>query len=154
MAPDDAARGRLSVAMDRRRVELRLKWNQVAQRANMSIGHLHRIRNNEAPLSDLAKASLEAALELPRGAIDAILAQPDASSQSSPEFQPPTSPAEADEMGVAQILAILRTQQRELEELRTRDAKRQQEMAEISEELRRAKERNWDDKGDDRRKGA
>ncbi len=113
MTADDEARRRLARAMDDRRVELRLKWTQVAQRADMSIAHLSRIRNNEAPLTDLAQANLEAALEWPRGAIGRILAV-----ESAPAPTPHTSASEADQVGVSRILAIVQAQQREIEALR------------------------------------
>ncbi|MGI5161449.1 hypothetical protein [Microbispora sp. CA-102843] len=121
MTPDDQARSRLSTAMNDRRVELRLKWNQVAQRAGISIAHLARIRGNEGPLTDLAKSSLETALEWPRGTIDQFLQSgeiktPPAASPTS--IQIPENASEAERTALQAIKDLLEAQSRELALLR------------------------------------
>lgn len=65
---------RLSEAMDRRRLELRLKWTQVADRADLSQAGLGAIRRGERSPSALTKARIEHALEWAPGSVDAILA--------------------------------------------------------------------------------
>jgi transcriptional regulator with XRE-family HTH domain len=62
--------------MDKRRLELRppLKWNQVAERAGLSIGHLSRIRKGEAPITKLAATQIETALEWEPGTVAQIMA--------------------------------------------------------------------------------
>lgn len=69
----DANRERLARAMDARRIDLGLRWQQVAARAHMSVGNLSRIRNGSITLTQLAAAAIERALEWPRGTIDAYL---------------------------------------------------------------------------------
>jgi transcriptional regulator with XRE-family HTH domain len=72
MQPDREAPETLGAAMEQRRLHLRLRWNQVAERAGMSIAHLSRIRKGEAPPSPLAAASIETALEWPTGTVRRI----------------------------------------------------------------------------------
>jgi transcriptional regulator with XRE-family HTH domain len=68
---------RLSEAMDKRRLELRLKWTQVADRADLSQAGLGAIRRGERSPSALTKARIEHALEWAPGSVDAILAGDD-----------------------------------------------------------------------------
>lgn len=72
MQPDREAPETLGAAMEQRRLHLRLRWNQVAERAGMSIAHLSRIRKGEAPPSPLAAASIETALDWPAGTVRRI----------------------------------------------------------------------------------
>lgn len=69
----DPSRERLDAAMDEQRLELGLRWNQVAERAGMTYGNLHKIRKGDTALTGLAKAGIERALEWPRGHIDKLL---------------------------------------------------------------------------------
>lgn len=64
---------RLSDALNKRRTALRLQWQEVTDRANMSTAHLRNVRTGKASLSDLAKAELEEALQWAPGSIDRIL---------------------------------------------------------------------------------
>lgn len=73
MATEVSPRRRLTAAMDRRRIELRMQWSDVAAHAEMSVAHLRRIRNDEVPLSPLAAASLETALRWAPGSIDEVV---------------------------------------------------------------------------------
>lgn len=66
-------RERLKAAIENRAVELRLKLNQVAQRADMSAANFLRIRTGEVALTPLAVAAIEDALEWESGSIQAIL---------------------------------------------------------------------------------
>lgn len=65
---------RLSEAMERRRLELRMKWTQVAERADLSQAGLGAIRRGERSPSPLTRARIEHALEWAPGSVDAILA--------------------------------------------------------------------------------
>lgn len=69
----DQARERLTAAMDERRLELRLRWNAVARRADMDASNLRRIRNGEIPVTMEAAYGIERALEWPRGRVDVLL---------------------------------------------------------------------------------
>lgn len=93
MEPDREAPGRLGAAMDKRRLEMRppLKWNQVAERAGMSIGHLSRIRKGEALPSDLAASQIESALEWESGTVARITG--DESIDTGPSGDTPPAPA-------------------------------------------------------------
>lgn len=66
-------RERLKNAIENRAVELRLKLNQVAQRAGMSAANFLRIRTGEVGLTPLAVAAIEDALEWEAGSIQAVL---------------------------------------------------------------------------------
>lgn len=68
---------RLSALMDHRRVELRLKWDQVADSIGISAAHLRRVRNNESAASPLVVAGIERALRWAAGSIAAIEADGD-----------------------------------------------------------------------------
>lgn len=124
MQPDREAPGRLGAAMDQRRIELRLRWTQVAERAGMSIGHLSRIRKDEAPPSPLAAANIETALEWAPGTVDRILsATEDAGQQPRDAPDKPTGPDLADiknpshdETAMMQILTALKEEIRQLKE--------------------------------------
>lgn len=65
---------RLSEALEKRRLELRLKWTQVADRAGLSQAGLGAIRRGERSPSQLTRARIEDALDWAPGSIDAILA--------------------------------------------------------------------------------
>jgi hypothetical protein len=73
MPGNATAQSRLSDELNKRRVHLRLKWTEVAVRANISPAHLRSFRTTGAGLSDVAKADLEVALHWAPGSIDAIL---------------------------------------------------------------------------------
>lgn len=60
---DEASRERLAAAMDQRRIELRLQWEEVASRAGISTAHLRKFRRGGAELGALARAQLEEALQ-------------------------------------------------------------------------------------------
>lgn len=64
---------RLNDLLNQRRTSLRLQWQEVTDRANMSTAHLRNVRTGKASLSDLAKAELEQAVLWAPGSIDSIL---------------------------------------------------------------------------------
>jgi hypothetical protein len=60
--------------MNVRRLELRMRWNEVAQLARMSVQNLSGIRKGKINLSEIAELSLEEALRWEPGSIEAIFA--------------------------------------------------------------------------------
>jgi hypothetical protein len=64
---------RLTTTMNARRVALRLHWDEVAARADISVTHLRRIRKGEYLPSPLIQSKLEEALRWDRGSIQHIL---------------------------------------------------------------------------------
>lgn len=58
---------RLDHAMDERRIELRLKWRQVAERADLTAFHLQRIRAGKVKLSKDAAVAIDDSMEWERG---------------------------------------------------------------------------------------
>jgi hypothetical protein len=70
---DQAARDRLSNAMQARHHELDLSWDTVARLAGLSIAHLRRVRTGDVPLTAKSKWKIERALRWQRGSIDKIL---------------------------------------------------------------------------------
>lgn len=70
----DTARHHLTEAMESRAAELRLRWTDVATRAEISPSQLLRIRQGNAPITPFTAAGLEKALELEPGSIEAKLA--------------------------------------------------------------------------------
>lgn len=73
MATEVSPRRRLTAAMDKRRIELRMQWSDVAAHADMSVAHLRRIRNDEVPVTPLAAANLETALRWAAGSVEEVL---------------------------------------------------------------------------------
>lgn len=68
------ARQRLDEAFKAQRIELRLRWVELADRARMTVTNLSFIRNGKIAITDLAAANLEDAFEWERGSIAAVLA--------------------------------------------------------------------------------
>lgn len=73
------ARERLDQAMNERRLDLRIRWVEVARRASMSVTNLNLIRKGRIAITDLAAANLEDALEWEQGHIARVLAEGDES---------------------------------------------------------------------------
>jgi transcriptional regulator with XRE-family HTH domain len=67
-------RAALAAAMETRRADLRIKWQDVARRADISIATLGRVRRGEGDLTTDTKYGLEDALKWTRGSVDATLA--------------------------------------------------------------------------------
>jgi transcriptional regulator with XRE-family HTH domain len=70
--------------MEKRRLELRLKWTQVAEQADMSQAGLGAIRRGERSPSSLARARIEHALQWEPGSVDAIIAGGDPANARPP----------------------------------------------------------------------
>jgi len=70
----DADRDRLRQAIEARAAQLRLRLQEVASRASMSLSTLGRVRAGVGALTPYVVASLEDALEWTHGSVQAILA--------------------------------------------------------------------------------
>lgn len=70
MEAEEATR-RLEDAMNARRLDMRVKWNEIARRADISTETLYRFRKGSR--SDEATRAVEDALSWPRGTVDRIL---------------------------------------------------------------------------------
>lgn len=64
----------LGEAMNQRRIELGLSWDQIADKAQVSTAFLREYRKGRKGARDLTKALLEDALKWRRGSLDAIAA--------------------------------------------------------------------------------
>ena len=67
------ARDRLADEMNRRRVQLRLRWREVAERAGVDASTLRRVRADQLALTDFVSEGIELALEWERDSVKAIL---------------------------------------------------------------------------------
>ena len=85
-------RERLKNAIEDRAVDLRLKLNKVAQRADMSPANFLRIRTGEVALTPLAMAAIEQALEWEPGSILDIIEGGDPTPRRRPAGSPPPPP--------------------------------------------------------------
>lgn len=65
----------LSEALDERRLELGMRWEDVARAGGISYETIRNVRNGR-PMRPLTKANLERALRLKRGSIDAGVLTP------------------------------------------------------------------------------
>lgn len=73
MPAEDNPRTRLGDAMDQRRAHLRMQWNDVADKAEISVAHLRRVRNGTQALNPVLMAAIDDALQWQRGSVQAIL---------------------------------------------------------------------------------
>lgn len=71
--------------MDKRRVDLRLHWADVAERADVTTETLRQVRRGSQDIRALTRAAIEEGLQWERGSIDAILAGGDPTPLSEPE---------------------------------------------------------------------
>lgn len=60
---DEAARERLAAEMDRRRIALRLRWEEIAAMAGITTAHLRKFRRGDAGLGAIVEAKAEEALQ-------------------------------------------------------------------------------------------
>lgn len=65
----------LGAAMDDARLELGLRWSQVAKQVGMTPQNLLRIRKGDIAVTPLAGRSIELAFDWPRGRVEALEAQ-------------------------------------------------------------------------------
>ena len=70
---DTQTRDALTQLMDDRRLELQLRWAEVARRAGMAVQNLGRIRRGSISISWEAAQGIEDALRWERGSVDAVL---------------------------------------------------------------------------------
>ena len=64
----------LNEAMNDRRVQLRMQWQEVAEAAGLSVAGLGAIRRGERQPTAVTKGRIEDALQWDAGSIDAVLA--------------------------------------------------------------------------------
>jgi transcriptional regulator with XRE-family HTH domain len=69
----DPARERLAAAMNRRRLDLGIRWREVAQRAGMTEQNLIKIRKGVTNLTEDAGAAIERALRWQAGSVAAVI---------------------------------------------------------------------------------
>ncbi len=69
---EDDATERLQQAMEDARLELGVKWEDIATRAGVSTSTLHRFRKGEGPRTAETTRRIEKAYGWPRGYIDAL----------------------------------------------------------------------------------
>jgi transcriptional regulator with XRE-family HTH domain len=67
----DTARARLADQLNKRRLQLGIRWVEVARRAGMTVQNLSRIRRGEIGLSQDAAAGIERALWFAEGSVAA-----------------------------------------------------------------------------------
>lgn len=96
---------RLSEAMEKRRLELRMKWTQVADRADLSGAGLSAIRRGDRSPSPLTRARIEHALGWAPGSVEAIL-----------DGREPTDATAGDSSATSQLVLELRTERDRLEQ--------------------------------------
>ncbi|MFI7448176.1 hypothetical protein ACIBQX_11815 [Nonomuraea sp. NPDC049714] len=70
---DPAARARLHNVMEKRRVHLRLTWNQVAKLAGLTKEGLRSVRTETRRMMPLTKRGIETALQWEPGSVDLVL---------------------------------------------------------------------------------
>ena len=74
MTTQPSARARLAGLMDERRLELRLTWQDVAERGGISLRALANARTGDAEIRPLTQAGIEGGLQWERGSVARILA--------------------------------------------------------------------------------
>lgn len=74
MAPQSEARRRLAALMDERRLELRLTWQEVAERGGVSLRAIANARTGNVEIRPLTQAGIEAGLDWGQGTIERVLA--------------------------------------------------------------------------------
>ena len=74
MTTQPSARARLAALMDERRLELRLTWQDVADRGGISLRALANARTGDAEIRPLTQAGIEGGLQWERGSVARILA--------------------------------------------------------------------------------
>jgi hypothetical protein len=105
-------RARLAALMNERRVDLGLRWADVAALGGISAETLRAVRRDPGPLRDLTKAGIENGLQWQRGSVDRILAGGEPASRDPEPQLPELSPAERH-----RVLALI-------QDMRAEDAER------------------------------
>jgi hypothetical protein len=73
MAIDDSARQRLDKRMEERRVELGLRWRQIADEIGLSVETLRATRKGKADISPFTRRAIERGLKWPPDEVDRII---------------------------------------------------------------------------------
>lgn len=98
--PDDT---RLGAAMNDSRVDMGLRWSEVARRAGMSPQNLLRIRKGEIAVTELSARSIERVFDWPQGRVKALLDDSGSPLPDPESFDPATAPVE----DLAKIIAAM-----------------------------------------------
>lgn len=119
-------RARLAALMNERRIELGLRWDDVAEAGDVSAETLRVVRRSSAPLRDLTKVGIERGLQWERGSVDRVLAGEEAVPVSTPgaldldidpdiDFSMLTAQEQRDLVGAVKFVAglLAKVQQRE-----------------------------------------
>lgn len=72
--PESPNRQRLAELMEQRRKDLRLRWQDVAERSGLSLKTLHSVRSSDKRVAELTKTGIEDGLRWEHGSIDLVLA--------------------------------------------------------------------------------
>lgn len=72
--PESPNRQRLAQLMEQRRKDLRLRWQDVAERSGLSLKTLHSVRSSDKRVAELTKTGIEDGLRWEHGSIDLVLA--------------------------------------------------------------------------------
>lgn len=83
----------LAWRMDQRRLQLRMRWDDIARAAEITPAFLRKIRNGESQASALTKARLEDVLQWKQGTIDAITGNASDGDIATAEPTPALTPA-------------------------------------------------------------
>lgn len=100
------AREQLARAMEKRRIELRLQWTDVARRARMSPQNLLRIRHGTISITWKAADAIEHALEWTSGSVEAILTGGDPAPQHASRADGEPIEADGDNVWTEELEAI------------------------------------------------
>jgi hypothetical protein len=73
MASQSEARQRLAVLMDKRRLDLRLTWQDVAEQGDVSLRALANARTGDSEIRPLTRRGIEAGLQWEAGSVDRTL---------------------------------------------------------------------------------
>lgn len=134
MPAQSSAHARLAELMNKRRIERRMLWDEIAESAEISTAHLRKIRTGEAKASELTEANIEAALKWERGSIERILRGGDP--VVSDEVAQPAARMDADRNHASPALEqLLAAVQQELAQLRGEVRQQRDKIEELTEAL-------------------
>ena len=119
---------RLDRAMNRRRLDLRMNWVEVAKAADISYAALRAIRRGDYRPTELTARGIDQALEWEPGSTVAILAGGEPTPLAQPE-SPVTDPRDLQIAAIADLLASLPPEM-QAEVLRRYEGRRQSKEAE------------------------
>ena len=110
------ARGRLASLMDDRRLELRLRWRDVAEAGGISYEALRDVRNGTGGIRRLTEHAIEAGLQWESGSVASILAggEPVDIAPAVPAEPPPDLPDDDADVTTNVVLAAINPIERQV----------------------------------------